>query len=371
VAAALGERRDVVQMHWGGGTPTFLSVAQLRRLFALVTARFPLRPGAEVSVEVDPHVTSLEQVDALVDLGFDRVSMGVQDLDPAVQHAVRREQTLEETERLVERCRQRGVAGLNVDLMYGLPEQTEEGFAATLEHVARLLPDRLAVFGYAHVPWLKPAQKALERHRMPTPEERAALFGLALSRLGEAGYLVVGLDHFAREGDPMVAALRQGTLHRNFMGYALAPADDLVGFGMSAIGDVAGAYVHNVKDTASYERLLGEGRLPVTRGLLRSPEDELRRKVILSLMCRMRIDWDELAAETGRDGEALRAHFAAEWKGLEPFADEGFCALHERRLEVTPKGRLFLRHMAMVFDEHLQRRRAEAASEGPRFSQTI
>ena len=367
VADALGERRSVAQLHWGGGTPTFLSVEQITRLHRMLTDTFTLAPGAEVSIEVDPHVTTAEQVDCLADLGFNRVSMGVQDLDETVQKAVRREQTQDETEALVEHCRRRGIEGLNVDLMYGLPEQTQEGFEETLATVTRLRPDRLAVFGYAHVPWLKPAQKTLEQYRMPDPHERTALFGAALRDLGAADYVCVGLDHFALADDPMVTALHAGELHRNFMGYATRPAPDMVGLGMSAIGDVAGAFLQNARDTATYEARLAEGRLATIRGLLRSPEDELRRSMILSLMCRMRLDLDELEDELGHHD--LADHFADEWAELAPFAEQGFCTLSERRLDVTPLGRLFLRHMAMVFDEHLRRRRA--AEEGPRFSSTL
>ncbi|MFT7464599.1 MAG: oxygen-independent coproporphyrinogen-3 oxidase [Pseudohongiellaceae bacterium] len=372
VAAALGDRRDVVQLHWGGGTPTFLSSERLRRLFAMLTKHFVLDSDAEVSIEVDPHVTTAEQVDCLVDLGFNRVSMGVQDFEPVVQEAVRREQTLEETQALIEHCRARGVSGINVDLMYGLPEQTMEGFGRTLDRVVELLPDRLAVFGYAHVPWLKPAQKALEKYAMPEAVERSRLFAAALQRLGGAGYTVVGLDHFALDDDPMVAALESGELHRNFMGYAMRPAEDMVGLGMSAIGDMSGSYLQNARDTKTYESMLSQGQLPTMRGLLRSAEDELRRTVILSLMCRMRIDWDELEQETQRSD--LAGHFAKPWSELQIFADQGFCTMSARRLDVTATGRVFLRHVAMVFDESLARRRAAAAngeSDGPRFSKTI
>jgi len=367
VAAALGERRRVAQLHWGGGTPTFLSVAQLTRLHGLLVAAFRFEPGAEISIEVDPHETSAEQVDCLADLGFNRVSMGVQDFDQPVQQAVKRDQTLEETERLIAHCRARGIGGINVDLMYGLPEQTQAGFEATLAAVARLRPDRLAVFGYAHVPWMKPAQKVLEKFRMPDPAERTRLFGAALRDLGAAGYVVVGLDHFALASDPMVAALHAGTLHRNFMGYATRPAPDMVGLGMSAIGDVAGAFLQNARDTKTYEARLADGHLATVRGLLRTPEDELRRSVILSLMCRMRVDLDELESELQRHD--LSQHFAAEWSELQPFAEQGFCTLEGRRLDVTPMGRLFLRHMAMVFDESLRRKRD--APGAPRFSRTL
>jgi oxygen-independent coproporphyrinogen-3 oxidase len=321
VSADLGERRGVAQMHWGGGTPTFLSVEQLRRLHGLITDAFHFVPGAEISIEVDPHVTTPEQVDCLFDLGFNRVSMGVQDLDPEVQTTVRRDQTADETLRLIEHCRARGVDGINVDLMYGLPSQTAEGFSNTVDTILKWRPDRLAVFGYAHVPWMKPAQKVLEKKIMPAPTERARLFGMALQTLTSSGYEVIGLDHFALATDELARCLHDGSLHRNFQGYATRPADDMVGFGMSAIGDIGGAFLQNARDTETYEARLAEGRLATVKGLVRSPEDDLRRSMILSLMCRMRVDLDELEAELGRSD--LATHFAGEWAALRPFAEEG------------------------------------------------
>jgi oxygen-independent coproporphyrinogen III oxidase len=368
VAGALGARRGLMQMHWGGGTPTFLSPAQLARLHGAIARHFTFLPGAERSLEVDPHVTTAEQTDLLCDLGFNRVSMGVQDFDMAVQTAVKRDQTVEETERLIEHLRRRGIEGLNVDLMYGLPEQTEAGFARTLDTIARLRPERLAVFGYAHVPWMKPAQKILERGgHLPEAVPRARLFALALQRLGAAGYEVIGLDHFALRSDSLWQALQAGTLHRNFMGYATLPAPEMLGVGMSAIGDLAGAFLQNARTTKEYEPALRGGHLATVRGLLRSPEDELRRAVILSLMCRMRVDLDELERQTGRTD--LAAHFATEWQELRSFADEGFCTLSPRRLDVTPRGRLFLRPLAMVFDEYLRRHTQDG--EERRFSRTV
>ncbi|MHC5210574.1 MAG: oxygen-independent coproporphyrinogen III oxidase [Planctomycetota bacterium] len=365
VGGALEDRRRLVQMHWGGGTPTFLSVAQLARLHAAIARTFRFEPGAEISIEVDPHVTTPEQTDLLTSLGFNRISMGVQDFDETVQQVVRRDQTVDETERLVSHFRSNGVEGINIDLMYGLPEQTEAGFAETLERIAAIRPDRLAVFGYAHVPWLKPVQKVLEKQRIPGPVERATLFGLALSRLGAAGYEVIGLDHFALPDDSLTQALRAGRMHRNFMGYATQPAQDMAGIGMSAIGDIGGAFLQNARSTKEYEPALAAGRLAVVRGLQRSPEDDLRRATILSLMCRMRVDLDELERETGRTG--LAELYAQEWKELQPYADEGMCTLTPRRLDVTPKGRLFLRHMAMPFDAYLRGREREEK----RFSQTV
>ena len=368
VAGALGQRRGLMQMHWGGGTPTFLSPAQLARLHGAIARHFTFLPGAERSLEVDPHVTTPEQTDLLCDLGFNRVSMGVQDFDPAVQAMVKRDQTEDETERLIGHFRRRGIEGINLDLMYGLPEQSEAGFTHTLEIVARLRPERLAVFGYAHVPWLKPAQMYLEKHaHLPEAVARARLFGLALQHLGAAGYEVIGLDHFALRSDSLWQALQAGTLHRNFMGYATLPAPEMLGVGMSAIGDLSGAFLQNARTTKEYEPALLSGHLATIKGLLRSPEDELRRATILSLMCRMRVDLDELERQTGRAD--LAGHFATEWQELQHFADEGLCTLTARRLDVTPRGRLFLRQMAMVFDEYLRRRTQDG--EGKRFSRTV
>jgi oxygen-independent coproporphyrinogen-3 oxidase len=363
-ADALGRRTGVLQIHWGGGTPTHLSPDELRRLHAILVARFRPLPGAEISLEVHPHVTTFEQIDALVELGFDRISMGVQDLDRHVQEVIHRDQTLEETERLVEHCRARGIAGVNLDLMYGLPEQTEATFAATLRHVARIRPDRLAVYGYAHVPWLKKHQTALDRYALPDAAARARLFHVALEELAAAGYEVIGLDHFALRSDPLFRALEDGTLHRNFMGYTTHPAGEMVAFGMSAIGDVGGTFLQNEHETRDYEARVREGRLATVRGLVRSREDDLRRAAIQDLMCKMRLDLDELGARFGLDA---RAHFAAELEELRPLEAQGFCSIEGARVDVTASGRLFLRHLAMVFDEYLRRRRAD----GPRFSKTI
>ncbi len=365
VGRALGERRRLVQMHWGGGTPSFLSVAQLARLHRMITKVFRFDPDAEQSIEIDPHDCSVEQIDLLCDLGINRVSMGVQDFDEMVQKIVQRDQTLEETQRLVHRCRERGIAGLNVDLMYGLPGQTLEGFGRTLDTIIGLGVDRLAVFGYAHVPWMKAAQKALEKHPMPGPVERAQLFGLAIQHLSAAGYELIGLDHFAKPTDSLVASLRAGTMHRNFMGYTTYPADDMVGVGMSSIGDVSGYYLQNARDTHTYEARLQEGRLPTIRGIQRTEEDELRREVIIALMCRMKLDLKEIESKTGRTG--LREYFSTEWNELRPFAEEGFCDISDGVVTVRPRGRLFLRHLAMVFDAYLRAKKADA----PRFSKAI
>ncbi|HEX6884866.1 MAG TPA: oxygen-independent coproporphyrinogen III oxidase [Planctomycetota bacterium] len=365
VAPLLGARRRVTQLHLGGGTPTHLTVAQLEHLHAVLARHFVFEPGAEISIEVHPHVTTPEQVDALVALGFRRFSMGVQDTDPHVQEVIHRDQTVEETAALVAHCRARGVESVNLDLLYGLPEQSEATFTRTLDDVAAMRPDRLAVYGYAHVPWLKPFQRALERHRLPGPAERARLFALAVERLADAGYELIGLDHFALPEDTLTRALHEGRLSRNFQGYTDQRAGEMVAFGMSAIGDVGGAFLQNARESADYERSVESGTLATVRGLVRSPEDDLRRAVILELMCRMRLDLDELGARLGRPD--LPRHLAREWQRLAPLADEGLCRIEGQRLEVLPAGRLFLRHLAMVFDAYLK----PAEPTTPRFSQTL
>ena len=366
VAELLGERRRVAQLHWGGGTPTHLTPEQIVRVHDMVARRFTFTPDAEKSIEVHPHVTTFEQVDTLASLGFDRISMGIQDLDEHVQEVIHRFQTTDETRALVDHCRKVGITGINVDLMYGLPEQTVETFERTLDTIAEIRPDRLAVYGYAHVPWLKKFQESLEKYALPGPVERAHLFAVAVERLSSQGYEVIGLDHFALASDALYKALAGGTLHRNFMGYTTHPAEDSVAFGMSAISDIGGAFYQNDHTTREYEAAVGAGLLPVMRGMNRSAEDDLRRAVIQDVMCRMVLDLDDLERRFGRTN--LRAHFAQEWKDLEPLAAEGFCELGDGRLTVLPKGRIYLRHLAMVFDEYLRRKRE---TKGPRFSQTV
>ena len=365
VAGLLGERRRIAQVHLGGGTPSHLSPEELRHLHGTITAHFDVIEGAEVSLEVHPHVTTTEHIDALVDLGYNRISMGVQDVDPHVQEVICRDQTVEETVALVEHCRARGIEGINLDLMYGLPEQTEATFAETLEVIAGIRPDRLAVYGYAHVPWLKKAQTALERYALPDAPLRAHLFALAVERLGSAGYRVIGIDHFALESDPLFEALADGTLQRNFMGYTTHPAADMAAFGMSSIADLGGTFLQNDRETRSYEERVTAGELPVVRGHVRSPDDDLRRAAIQSIMCRMHLDLDELERETGRTD--LEQTFAQEWGAFARFAEEGICRVEGRRMQVLPVGRLFLRHLAMLFDAYLEQPRPGQS----KFSQTV
>ncbi|HHQ48874.1 MAG TPA: oxygen-independent coproporphyrinogen III oxidase [Acidobacteria bacterium] len=364
VAEALGRRRTLCQLHWGGGTPTYLSPAQIRRLFAAIERRFEIAPDAEVAIEIDPCVTTPEHLETLAELGFNRISMGLQDLDPEVQRAVRRIQPLELTRDQVETVRRLGVGSVNIDLIYGLPFQTEERFRDTVRTViAELAPDRVACFSYAHVPWIKPHQRRLDEAALPRGWAKFRLFAAAVEEFLAAGYTFVGFDHFARPGDELAEALGEGRIHRNFMGYTVMPATDQVGIGLTSIGDVAGAYAANAKNLAAYHRALADGTLPVDRGILRTPEDELRGAVIRRIICTLELPFAWVEDELGVDP---REHFADALAALEPMAADGLVELDATGLRVTPRGRFFLRNLCMPFDAHL-----ETASTRPIYSRTV
>ncbi len=351
VAGLLGARRTLAQLHWGGGTPTYLTPAQCERLFGAITRRFRLAPGAEVAIEIDPCVTTDEHLATLRRLGFNRVSLGAQDFNPQVQEAVHRVQPLELTRHQVELARDLGFSSVNIDLIYGLPFQTAASFKAAVETViAELAPDRVAVFSYAHVPWLKPHQKALERLPMPRGWEKFLVFAAAAEAFLAAGYRFIGMDHFARPGDELARALDGGTLHRNFMGYTVLPATDQIGVGMTAIGDVGGAYVQNEKNLARYQRTLAEGRLPVERGLVRSAEDDVRGAVIRRLICTFGLDF---AWVRERLGVEPREMFARELAALAAPAADDLVTVDESGVRVRPRGRVFIRNLCMPFDAYL------------------
>ncbi len=365
LAAALGTRRRLNQLHWGGGTPTYLSPAQCRRLHAAITSRFPLAEGAEVALEIDPCVTTDDHLDTLADLGFNRVSLGLQDLDPRVQEAVDRVQPLELTRAQVERARELGFASVNIDLIYGLPYQTEAGFRSTVRRVVEeLAPDRVACFSYAHVPWVKPHQRRLEGLPRPAGWEKFRLFLAAADEFLSAGYRFIGFDHFARPDDALSRALDTGGIHRNFMGYTVMPAADQVGVGVTSIGDVGGAYAANQKNLARYQRAVESGRLPVERGLVRSPEDELRGEVIRSLICTLGVRWNRIRE---RFGVEPAAHFRKALAALEPLAADGLVEIEPTGITVTPLGRFFLRNICMPFDAHLD----PAPAGRPLYSRTV
>jgi len=362
--AALACRSPVVQLHLGGGTPTFLTSAQLRRLFGALSRAYTFAPAAELSIEVHPPVTTDEQMATLADLGFNRVSMGVQDFDPDVQRAVNRIQPFEQTRHLIEHSRRLGFQSVNVDLMYGLPLQTPESLARTLDQVELLRPDRIALFGYAHVPAIKKHQQRLEQFGLPGPADRLQLFQQSTRRLLEMGYAFIGLDHFALPDDELVRARANGTLHRSFMGYTTCAQADLIGLGASSISDVGGAYLQNTRDVRDYIRRVADGGLAITRGWLPSEDDHIRRAVLQDLFCNLRLDCAEFDAREGVDS---RAYLASEMLRLAPFQDDGLVRMDGASITVTPTGQFLLRNIASVFDAHLAQVRATA----PALSQSV
>jgi oxygen-independent coproporphyrinogen-3 oxidase len=366
LAGALGARRRVVQYHWGGGTPTYLTTEQIARLDGIVQRHFDVADDAERAIEIDPRVTSAEQIVLLRRLGFNRLSFGVQDFNSSVQEAIQRRQSEGETRRLYWTARDAGFDSINFDLVYGLPRQTVASFEQTLRAVVDMLPDRIAVYSYAHVPWLRPNQKAIDPLDLPPAGEKRRLLGSAIEAFGRAGYESIGMDHFALPDDDLAEAARARRLHRNFMGYTTRPAPDSVGVGVSAIGDVSGAFVQNHKTLARYYEAIDAGRFPVERGYALTSDDQLRRFVIGELMCNFRLDRAEVRA---RFGIEIETYFAGELASLRepegPVAD-GLLEIAPDALTVTGRGRLFVRNICMAFDQYL------AAHAGrPVFSRTI
>ncbi len=365
VAGRLPHRRTVNQLHWGGGTPTHLGTAEMRTLWEAIRRQFTLSPGAEVAIEVDPRVTSHEQIDTLRALGFNRLSMGVQDFTLEVQEAIGRRQGVAETVDLYRYARAAAFDSVNVDLVYGLPRQNPESFRNNLEQLLTLRPDRVAVYSFAYVPWVKANQRRLDPAVFPSPETKFELFLLALEAFSQAGYAQIGMDHFALPTDELAVAQREGRLHRNFMGYTVMPAADQIGFGITAIGDLRGAFVQNRKKLVGYYEALDAGLLPIERGYLLDQDDRIRRHVILRLMCNFAVDTAEVEA---RFGIRFSDYFAAESEALKTPQENGFLRTDAGRIEVTERGRLFIRNIAMVFDRHL---RARQGGDTPVFSRTV
>ena len=350
-ARLLKEIPEVVQVHLGGGTPTYLEPAQLIRLVSTLRSRFPWKLGAEASIEVHPPVTTSEQMRTLAALGFNRVSMGIQDFDPVVQTRVNRIQPFGQTRDLIRTCRELGFVSVNVDLMYGLPLQTVDGFMKTLDRIEELRPDRIALFGYAHVPSLKKRQGQFKPDELPGVELRLTLFETAMTRLLSAGYQYIGLDHFALPDDELCRARADGTLRRNFMGYTTCAESDVLAFGPSAISDIGGAYLQNEREVHKWIKHLERGELAVTRGHRLSVEDSARRELIMQLFCRLEVDLDFLAR---RYPEAFGDGFEAERPALERLERDGLVQREKARLRVSPDGQLLLRTVASAFDAYFR-----------------
>ena len=350
VAGLLKSAPTVVQVHLGGGTPTWLDVDQLTRLTQTLQRHLPFSREIEASIEVHPPVTSFEQVRALARLGFNRISMGVQDFDPQVQQRVNRPQPFGQTQELIGCARAEGMKSVNVDLMYGLPLQTAERFATTLDLVEQLRPDRIALFGYAHLPDLKKHQRAIDPAELPGPSERLKILELAIDRLLASGYKSIGLDHFALAEDELCIAREQGTLRRNFMGYTTCAQSDVISFGPSSISEVDGCFVQNAHEVHDWASRVERGLLPAVRGWRSSADDDLRRELIMALFCQLQIDTEAFGCAHHLN---FQHTFAPELRALEPLEQDGLVSWKGRTLQITAMGQLLLRNVAAVFDARL------------------
>ena len=353
VADALGTRQRISHLHLGGGTPTFMLDDEFVRLFATIDRHVDREPDGEYSIEVDPRTVGPERLRTLRELGLNRISLGIQDFDPAVQQAVNRLQSYEDTRALFDASRELGFGSINADLIYGLPRQSVAGFERTLERLLALAPDRVALYQYAHLPQLFKPQRRIHEADLPDAATRAAIFDLAVARFRDAGYAYLGLDHFARHDDELAVAQREGRLHRNFQGYCSHDAGDIIALGVSSISSVGRIYAQNEKSLDAYYARIAAGRLPTVRGARLSDDDLVRRTAIQSLMCGFRLDWDALGAACGVDA---RHYFADAASSLEPMARAGAITLDAQGIVVRPQGRLLVRAVAMAFDRYLRER---------------
>ena len=358
----LNRERKVVQLHFGGGTPTFLLPEEIRALGRLIQSRFEMSPDIEAGVEIDPRRLVRDHLDALREAGFNRASIGVQDNNPEVQKAIHRIQPFEQTKLVVEWIRDAGFKSLNIDLIYGLPYQTPKSFEKTLEEILTLQPERFAIFNYAHVPWIKPAQRILENASLPSAETKLEVLKLTIEKLTSNGYAYIGMDHFAREDDELAIAQRQKTLQRNFQGYSTRGGADIYAFGMSSISQTDGIYWQNQKELPDYYRELDAGKHPIAKGYLLTEDDRIRRMTIMRLMCDLSLDFAAMSESLDID---FAKHFAPELASLADLEIDGLIERAAGGLVVTEVGRLLIRNIAMRFDAYLSRDKAR------RFSKTI
>jgi len=365
-AERLGSEREVDHIHWGGGTPNFLSPEEIVALHQAILVHFPgIHPSSEISVEVDPRTLTREHLRTFREQGFNRISFGVQDFDPEVQECVNRIQPFDLTQRTVIEAREFGFSGINIDLIYGLPNQTREGFCQTIERVIELSPDRIALYGYAHVTWVSKVQTTFRRFDIPSPGERVAIFSEAVSALSDAGYIYLGMDHFAKPGDELTQALKAGTLHRNFMGYTSRLAEPLIGLGVSSISSLSSAIGQNTKDISEYERGVASGVIPVTRGVKRTGDDCIRGNLIEKILCERRVDFSVFQNRWNQD---FYSYFPQAFTALRRFESDGLVQLTSEGFFVTSLGAFFLRNIAMTFDSYLL---AHEQQGKPVFSQAV
>jgi oxygen-independent coproporphyrinogen-3 oxidase len=347
----LGKGQSVSQLHFGGGTPTYFKDPELIDLMQTLKSAFQLQPGGEFSIEVDPRTVNAARLQTLFDVGFNRLSLGVQDFDPQVQVAVHREQSSSQVQDLMMAARAIGFESINLDLIYGLPMQTETSWARTLDTVVALKPDRVALYGYAHLPARFKPQRHIDASTLPNATQKTAMLAMALDAMQAAGYVYIGMDHFALPQDALSIAKRLGRLHRNFQGYSTQPDCDLVSLGVSAIGSIGANYVQNAKNLDEYEDLLNQGRLPVVRGIALSRDDLTRRSIIMALMCQGQVDFESIESAHLLN---FKESFAKELAQLQPMTEQGLVRLTDQAIEVTELGWYFVRAIAMVFDRYVQ-----------------
>ncbi|MFN4012982.1 MAG: oxygen-independent coproporphyrinogen III oxidase [Aquificaceae bacterium] len=358
----LDTSRRVVQLHWGGGTPNFLTNEEIKELFGKIREVFNIDEDAEISVEIDPRYLSEGQLETLREVGFNRVSMGLQDLDPEVQRAINRLQDYELMKRVMKDLRSLGFKSINIDLIYGLPYQRPEKFKETIEKTIDLDPDRVAVFNFAYVPWLKPLQRKIDPSTLPPPEDKLTILEMSIDIFQKRGYVFIGMDHFAKPEDELARAQRDGTLWRNFQGYTTKKGVDLIGIGATSIGMLYDGYFQNYKTIREYYLALDEGKLPVMRGYVLNQEDMIRREVIMDLMCNFQCSFEKIERMFNIDFEE---HFFAELEELKDMERDGLLKIEDRSIKVMPEGRLLIRNIAMVFDQYIK------TSKEKRFSRTI
>jgi oxygen-independent coproporphyrinogen III oxidase len=364
VSSAVSRARSVVQFHWGGGTPTYLTPAQIEDLFGSVQTRFSFAPDAEIGIEIDPRVTSRDHLVALRKLGFNRLSMGIQDFHPEVQKAINRIQPFEMTRDLLAAARELKFDSVNVDLIYGLPYQSADRFAHTVDQIIELNPDRIALFSYAHVPWLKKQQGAFATH-LPEGMQKFEIFRTGLLKFLEAGYLYIGMDHFAKPGDELAVSQQNRTLHRNFQGYTTKAGADLYGMGVTAISGIQNTYAQNHRDLPSWEKAVADRGIATMRGYQLSADDRVRREVISRLLCHTIVKKDEIAGQFHLNFDE---YFAGELQALQAPAQDGLVIVDQNEIRTTWLGRIFIRNLAMVFDPYLEKQQLAAK---PLFSKTL
>jgi oxygen-independent coproporphyrinogen III oxidase len=364
IAKGVSRNRQVAQFHWGGGTPTYLSPDQIEDLFTYTRERFNFAPDAEIGIEVDPRVTTRAHMEIVRKMGFNRLSMGIQDFKPEVQKAIHRIQPYEVTRDLIAAARELGFDSINVDLIYGLPYQTADSFAHTVEQIVGLSPDRIAMFSYAHVPWLKKQQGSFVAH-LPEGMQKFDIFRSGLLKFLEAGYLYIGMDHFAKENDELAVSQRNRTLHRNFQGYTTKAGADLYGMGITAISGIQDTYAQNYRDIPSWEKSVNERGIATMRGYRLSADDVVRREVISRLLCHTVIVKEEISKQFGINFDQ---YFAPELERLKMPQADGLVVINDKEIRTAWLGRIFIRNLAMVFDPYLEKQQLDAK---PLFSKTL